>query len=234
MLLKSSLLLILISTIVIISYGYFGNNWKNSAVVVEITDKDFADENLNGKGEVSISDSELQNVQTRTIDLKKRTSQTYDLKNENAVLTVSYDDYGNKTEKKVFKNDPRIEMIMVRTPVRGDKQVYIYAVGGKVENVPANMLNTVLSISPDKIAAIVKIYETRDDLERRKNDIAESKQRNNQQNQSYDFGQPVSPLPEPVFPKQSPNPPNNAEVQPTQPDSKREQISENQKSPAEK
>lgn len=231
MLLKLSLLSAVIITIAIVSYSYFGNGMGNVYDVIEITDKDFADEDVNENGEILISDSEIENVQNRTMELKTRTSQTYNLKNENATLTVSYDDFGNKTERKVFNNHPRIQMIMVRTPLKGDKQVYVYAQSGKVENVPTRMLNTVLNTPPDTIANIVGIYETRADLERRKTETAESKQIITQQNRSYNFDESVKPIPEPVFPNQYPNTPNNVEDQPSQPDNKREQISEDQKPP---
>ena len=74
-------------------------------------------------------------------------------------INVSYDGFGNKSEKRTFNNDPLLRMILLRTGVDGNRQVFVYGQNGEVKNLPENMLDKVLTAAPNELANSAGIYE---------------------------------------------------------------------------
>jgi hypothetical protein len=77
----------------------------------------------------------------------------------NSQISVSYDGSGNKIENRSFENHPRVEFLIVTTPVKGEQEVIIFGKDGKMRKMPINQFNDVLSASPDEISDRAGILE---------------------------------------------------------------------------
>jgi hypothetical protein len=80
---------------------------------------------------------------------------------DSSQLTTSYDSFGNKTEVRVFNNHQRLKLLMLRTSVNGQKQVYVYGQNGEVEGLPEHMLDKATTASADEIASLAGITQNR-------------------------------------------------------------------------
>ena len=155
-----------------------------------------ADETTNqNKDELVITDADLNGkVLQNSSNEKKPEEQTVVLE-DNSKITTTFDGYNNKTETRCFVNHPRLDCIVVKTPAQGKKQIIIYPFGNGAKYLDENSSEKALSASPDELANLAGISETRDDIARKpvspyggKNDSAN-----------------LRPLPSsefPVFPKQ--------------------------------
>lgn len=76
-------------------------------------------------------------------------------------IKTSYDAFGNKTEVRIFRGNPRLKQLLIRTSVDGERQVYVYGQNGEVETVPDNMLEKVLSAPANEIADVAGIFKTK-------------------------------------------------------------------------
>ena len=80
---------------------------------------------------------------------------------DDSQIQTTYDGFGNKTEIRVFSKHPRLKLLMLRTSVNGERQIYVHGQNGEVEGLPENMLDKAISISADEIANSAGITETR-------------------------------------------------------------------------
>ena len=76
-------------------------------------------------------------------------------------ITTTYDSFGNKTEVRVFNGHSRLKLLMLRTSVTGQKEVYVYGHNGEVESLPENMLDKATTVSADEIASRAGITQTK-------------------------------------------------------------------------
>jgi YD repeat-containing protein len=119
-------------------------------------------------------------------------------------LTTMYDAFGNKTEKRVFDGDTLLQLVAVRTSVKGDKQISVYAQNGAVKQLPPDMLEKVLTATADELATAAGIYEGR--------------REETAQPMIVQTNQPrLQPMPSYRFPIQQPQV-ESAPVQPTEPE----------------
>ena len=102
-----------------------------------------------------------------------------------------YDGFGNKTETRFFDNNLLLQNIIVRTSVKGEKQIFVFGQNGEVkQELPAEMASKVLTAPANELATAAGIYEGR---KQRKMPIE------NQQ-----MNKPLTPLPSSAFPIQTP------------------------------
>ncbi len=80
---------------------------------------------------------------------------------DRAMITTMFDGAGNKTETRFFDDDLLVRTIMVRTSVKGEKQVMVFAQNGTVKTLPANKQISALTASASEIAAVAGIFEGR-------------------------------------------------------------------------
>ncbi len=174
---KLFFLLIIALLLSFVAYSYTSKMIGGLNDVVEISDKDIAKANddVNDKGEIVIKDDDFDGLNTEKETTEKSSEEISKLDSDGSKITTMYDGYGNKTETKVFGNDSRLKMVIVRTSADGSKQVFVYGHNGEVKSVPQNMFDKVLKSPSGEIANAAQIYETREDKERRKEELAQRK-----------------------------------------------------------
>jgi hypothetical protein len=176
MLLKLFVGFALILTVVLAGYHYT-DKIIGTLEVVEISDSDVAKANgeINGEGEIVISDGDAKTGDGQRNNASGSRQDTPKLEEDGSQVLTMYDGYGNKTETRAFNNHSRLKMVVVRTDTRGLKRVFVYGHNGKVKSVPSNMIEKVLTSPADELANSAQIYETLDDRRRRKEELAQRK-----------------------------------------------------------
>jgi hypothetical protein len=92
----------------------------------------------------------------------QRASQTAPQKmSDNSEVTVMFDGFGNKLEKRYFKEHPRVNSVLIRTSVNGRREILVYGQNGEKTAIDGELSNRLLTASADEIADAAKIYETR-------------------------------------------------------------------------
>ncbi|HXG85595.1 MAG TPA: hypothetical protein VNI84_16345, partial [Pyrinomonadaceae bacterium] len=76
-------------------------------------------------------------------------------------ISTTFDRYGNRTETRTFDNNPRLAFIILRTSLKGKKQVFVYGQNGDVKSLPENMLDKILTATANDLAAAAGISEGR-------------------------------------------------------------------------
>lgn len=76
-------------------------------------------------------------------------------------ITVMFDGFGNKLEKRYFKGHPRLHSVLIRTAVDGRREILVYGQNGEKNSVDGELGKRLLSASADEIANAAKIYESR-------------------------------------------------------------------------
>lgn len=119
--------------------------------------------------EVSIDDAERKNMITAG-----QSSQTAPQKmSDNSEITVMYDGYGNKLEKRYFKGHPRVNSVLIRTAADGRREILVYGQNGEKTSVDGELSNRLMKASADEIANAAKIYESRSIYKTRKMPVVE-------------------------------------------------------------
>lgn len=80
---------------------------------------------------------------------------------DNSTLSTMFDGAGNKTETRFFDNHPLIKNIILRTSVRGEKQIFVYAQNGDIKNLSENTIAKALTSSANELSAAAGIFEQR-------------------------------------------------------------------------
>src|SRR5215213_3534151 len=92
----------------------------------------------------------------------QQSSQTAPQKmSDKSEITVMYDGFGNKLEKRYFKGDPRLSSVLIRTAADGRREILVYGQNGEKKTIDGEIANRLLSASADEIANAAKLYETR-------------------------------------------------------------------------
>ncbi|HEX8367896.1 MAG TPA: hypothetical protein VF604_05090 [Pyrinomonadaceae bacterium] len=108
------------------------------------------------RDEVTIGETAKDNVTER------QSSQTAPQKiSDNSEITVMYDGFGNKLEKRYFKGHPRLDSVLVRTAADGRREILAYGRNGEKRPIDGELGNRLMSASADEIANAAKIYGTR-------------------------------------------------------------------------
>lgn len=115
-------------------------------------------------------------------------------------ITTMYDGFGNKTETRFFNDNFLLQDIMLRTSVKGEKQIFVFGQNGTVINLPVDMADKVLTAPANELAVAAGISEGR------KAQTIENSQMN----------RPLTPLPASAFPIRTPMPPAAAVIPSTE------------------
>ncbi len=111
-----------------------------------------------GDGEVVLEDNDIKPI-TEAVDTTKKSSGDGEfLASDGSRIRVMTDSYGNKSEMRYFDNDSKLDMILVRTSVNGEKQVYVYGQNGEVKDLPLNMVDKALTSNASELATAAGIY----------------------------------------------------------------------------
>jgi hypothetical protein len=94
---------------------------------------------------------------------------------DNSEITVMFDGFGNKLEKRYFKGHPRLNSVLIRTAADGRREIIVYGQNGERKSVDGDLMNRLMNAPADEIANNAKIYETRP-VFRKRAVIAESQQ----------------------------------------------------------
>ena len=109
------------------------------------------------RGEILINDFDLKDANGFSITGEGMQRDSTQRLEDGSQIKTSYDAFGNKTETRVFFNNPRLKQIVLRTSVDGQKQIYVYGQNGEVESVPESRLTEVLNSSANEIAGFAGI-----------------------------------------------------------------------------
>ncbi|HEX8738031.1 MAG TPA: hypothetical protein VF721_22045 [Pyrinomonadaceae bacterium] len=105
--------------------------------------------------EVRLDEAAKDNVTAR------QSSQTARQKmSDNSEITVMYDGYGNKLEKRYFKGNPRLTSVLIRTAADGRREILVYGQNGEKRTIDGEIADRLLSAPADEIANAAKLYET--------------------------------------------------------------------------
>ncbi|MGI8670811.1 MAG: hypothetical protein ACR2J3_13345 [Aridibacter sp.] len=165
--------LCVVSVAGIFSATYVYKNTEYFSGEIIITDADFRE--AEGK-EITITDEDFTDYKEIIKTVKESRQEAVKVLRDKSEVFVSYDGYGNKSITRFFSNDPLLKKIMLRIAADGRTQVFVYAQNGKVEGLPDNMINKILNSSAAELANSTQIYETREDRDRRAEEIARRRQ----------------------------------------------------------
>ncbi len=149
------------------------------------------------ENEIIITDADINQLDLSDTSAGKNSREQTVIAGDKSKITTMVDTYGNKTETRCFVNHPRLDCVVVMTPAKGKKQILLYPVGGGAKMLPDNNAGQVLTASPDELANLAGVYETREDVARKPVSPYHRKKNENT----------LRPLPSsefPVFPNQTP------------------------------
>ncbi|MGC2235491.1 MAG: hypothetical protein WA584_04990 [Pyrinomonadaceae bacterium] len=87
--------------------------------------------------------------------------ETTRLTEDGSEIKTTYDAYGNKTEVRIFHENPRLKQLLIRTSADGQRHVYVYGQNGEVESLPDKMLEKAMSAPANEIADVAGIFKTK-------------------------------------------------------------------------
>ena len=147
-------------------------------------------------GEIIIDDISFSQSEKTGLDKSIGNSQAITTKAaDGSTFTEMMDSAGNKSGNRCFNNHPLVGCIVLKTNVKGEKEILVYAQNGEVKILTADKFENILTVSANDAAAAAEIYEGR---------------RNNPSpamfTQKTQNSQPPQPLPSYKFPVQSSTP----------------------------
>lgn len=116
------------------------------------------------KNEIVITDADINEKDLAAISGEKKPREQTVIADDKSKITTTFDTYGNKTETRCFVNHPRLDCVVVTTPANGKKQTLVYPVGSGAKNLPENEAGKALTASPDELANLAGISETRNEI----------------------------------------------------------------------
>jgi len=114
-----------------------------------------------GEGELVIEDKDLKHIQEAVVTSKENSQQNNIVAYDGSKISVMLDGFGNKSETRYFDNDPKLQMILLRTAANGERQAFVYGQNGEVKDVPPAMLDKVMSLPAAELAQAANIYESK-------------------------------------------------------------------------
>jgi hypothetical protein len=161
------------------------------------------------KNEIVITDNSFGGEQGAFTAAKTVSQETAKIAADQSRINVMYDGFGNKTETRTFNNHLRLQCVMIKTAVDGQKQIFVYGQNGQVNPLPENMVDKAMTAPADEIANSAGIFQTY----RQPSPVAQSIQSRN--------NTPLQPMPSYNFPvqnrpvEQTPSEEENTPVAPT-------------------
>lgn len=113
----------------------------------------------NGEGEVVIEDKDVKQIQEAVVTAKQNSQPVEFVAADGSKIKLMVDGYGNTSEMRYFDNDPKLELILLQTSVRGQKQVFVYGRNGEVKDLPPNMIDYAMTSPSKELANAAGIYE---------------------------------------------------------------------------
>ena len=110
-------------------------------------------------GDLLIEDKDLKHVQEAVVTTTESSEQNNIVAYDGSKISVMLDGYGNKSETRYFDNDPKLQMILLRTSVNGQRQIFVYGQNGEVKDLPPSMASGVLTSTADELAKAADISE---------------------------------------------------------------------------
>lgn len=114
-----------------------------------------------GKDEVVIDDASFKSGSSAYSQSRTGSRETTRIASDGSRLATAYDAYGNKTETRVFDDNPLLQMITLHTSASGEKQISVFAQNGDAKQLPANMLDKALTAPANELASAAGIFEGR-------------------------------------------------------------------------
>ncbi len=147
----------------------------NGSDDIVIEDSDFEKIGVPGEEEITLFDSDFDEkkgddrIESEKREGKKRES------NDNSTIQTSFDGAGNKVETREFSKNPLVKKVVVRTGVDGRVKIFVYAHNGKVKHLSKQEYERVLTAPGNEVASAAKIYESREDRDRKRDEALKSK-----------------------------------------------------------
>jgi hypothetical protein len=150
---------ILISLLVVVSVPTFFSactnvESKNSdEVVIDSKSTSSSDEVVITSSDVKKQNQILSTIKKSGAQLEKR------VLSDKSEIETSIDGLGNKVETRFFQGNPRLRMVIVRTSVKGAREVTVYGNGGAAKIVDG-LADRALSASAEEIANAAQLNAT--------------------------------------------------------------------------
>ncbi len=120
----------------------------------------FDDRGKTSGKEIFISDSDFQKEPTQIFTSKEAKKEDKRMLADKSEVETLIDGFGNKTETRYFKDNPRLRFIILRTSVDGTKVVTVYGYGKDTQTFN-DLGDKALTASGDEIANAAKLTQTR-------------------------------------------------------------------------
>ena len=114
--------------------------------------------------EITITEDDVKRQVLQNLSTGTNPPEQTIIADDKSKITTTFDGYGNKTETRCFVNHPRLDCIVVKTPAQGKKQIIIYPFGNGAKYLDENSSDKALTASPDELANLAGVSETRDDI----------------------------------------------------------------------
>ena len=106
---------------------------------------------------ITNADVKVQDQVTST-NLRKGGQLENRLLSDASLIETLVDGFGNKVETRYFKGHPRVQMLILRTSVNGNKEVTVY--GHSDTKFVPELRDRALTASGDEIASVAQLYTT--------------------------------------------------------------------------
>lgn len=114
--------------------------------------------NQNG-GEVAIDDTSVRDAETQSAIERNGYQESDKTESDGTKISTMYDGFGNKTERRFFRQHPLIEAMVLRTSSNGQKEILLFGHNGEVKSVPQNMIERAMTASADELAQAAGISQ---------------------------------------------------------------------------
>lgn len=112
-------------------------------------------------GEINIEDGEL-GRSPLTGKKQINAAEAISTKNaQGAIVSTMTDSAGNKSESVCYDNHPLVGCVVLKTAVKGEKEILVYARNGTVKTLPADKIDDIFTASADEAARAAEITEGR-------------------------------------------------------------------------
>ena len=113
-------------------------------------------------GEVIFDDRSLGEIDPAKAKKQVIVPETVSTINEQgATVSTTSDSAGNKSDSVCFANHPLVGCVVLKTPLRGEKEILVYAQNGTVKTLPAEKIGNIFTVSADEAARAAEITEGR-------------------------------------------------------------------------
>lgn len=154
---------------------------------VVFSDEDFEQSFENKKGEIVFDDIDYEDYKVVHQTSGESSEEISKIVEDDSVINTMYDGFGNKTETRSFNSNTLVKKVVMRTLANGERQIFVYAQNGEVINLTSDKSDKVLTVPGNEIASLAKIYESREQRDKKRAEIAERKSENLRQTETSEF-----------------------------------------------